>query len=29
LVHEVDTTKTYKASFKNNVDALLNFAKQP
>jgi hypothetical protein len=29
LVHEVDTTKTYKASFKNNVDALLKFAKQP
>jgi hypothetical protein len=29
LVYEVDTTKTYKDSFKHNVDALLKFAKQP
>jgi hypothetical protein len=29
LVYDVDTTKTYKDSFKHNVDALLKFAKQP
>ena len=29
LVYDVDTTQTYKESFKHNVDALLKFAKQP